>query len=180
MLKHNNRNRWLMLPLLLLMPGFLSCQGEADRPVLPDVYQWQEAFIESNKYLNILEEEAIDDFIERFGWEMQRTGTGLRYKIDRKGEGPNVAYGDLVVVNYTVYLMTGDPVYSSANDEPLVFVAGRGGVESGLEEGIRLLNNKAMATFILPSYLAHGLPGDGHKIPRRSAIIYEIEVMGIY
>ncbi len=174
------RNRWWLVALLMLKLGFSSCQGEETRPVSPDVHQWQEAFIESNKYLNILEEEAIDDFIERFGWMMHRTGSGLRYKINREGDGPKVAYGDLVVVNYTVYLMSGDPVYSSGKDGPLAFVAGRGGVESGLEEGIRLLNNNAKATFILPSYLAHGLPGDGHKIPRRSAIIYEIEVIGVY
>jgi FKBP-type peptidyl-prolyl cis-trans isomerase len=35
------------------------------------------------------------------------------------------------------------------------------------------------ARFILPSHLAHGVPGDGVKIPRRATIIYDLELINI-
>jgi FKBP-type peptidyl-prolyl cis-trans isomerase FkpA len=56
---------------------------------------------------------------------------------------------------------------------------GRGGVESGLEEGILLLNEGGRAQFIMPPHLAHGLIGDDNQIPSRSIILYEIEVVEV-
>jgi hypothetical protein len=32
----------------------------------------------------------------------------------------------------------------------------------------------------MPYYLAHGVPGDGDKIPRRATIIYQIELIELY
>jgi FKBP-type peptidyl-prolyl cis-trans isomerase len=48
-----------------------------------------------------------------------------------------------------------------------------------LHEGIQLLHVGDKAIFILPSHLAHGLLGDEDKIPPHSAVIYDIELLGI-
>lgn len=156
-----------------------SCRQEEETRIIHSIRHLEDAFVESNIYLIALEEEAIDDFLDRYGWEMEQTGSGLRYKIHRDGEGPRAAYGNRVQIEYTVYLLTGDPVYSSKEKGPRSFIVGRGGVESGLEEGILLLNKGAKATFIMPFHLAHGVPGDGNKIPKRASIIYELEVIDL-
>ena len=60
------------------------------------------------------------------------------------------------------------------------FRIGQGGVESGLEEGVLLLLHEGdKATFIMPPHLAHGLPGDGNRIPARSIIVYEVELVKV-
>lgn len=169
-----------LLPFSLLMAFIVlpACENNNEDEPLPDAGRLEEAFATSNRRLIEAEEEAINDFVDRYGWEMQETGSGLRYRITSSGNGPRAAKGQTAVVDYTIYLLTGDPVYSAEEEgEPLVFTIGRGGIVSGLEEGILLLHEGDQAVFIMPSHLAHGVPGDGISIPRRATIIYEIELL---
>lgn len=166
-----------LVSICVLLSG---CTGQEEERMLPDHSFVHEAFVESNIYLIDIEDEAIDDFVERYGWEMHKSGSGLRYKIERTGHGARASYGDRAEIWYAVYLITGDPVYSSEDLGTKVFTVGRGGVESGLEEGILLMREGDQATFILPSHLAHGVPGDGVKIPRRASLIYKIELIKLF
>ncbi len=167
---------WLILIGCL---SFQGCQQEAMESPLPEPAEIHEALARSNISLIKLEEESIDGLVERLGYTMHKTGSGLRYKILEPGEGPRVGYGQRVSILYTMYLITGDPVYSSDESGPLSFTVGRGGVEGGLEEGVRLLNKGARALMIMPSHLAHGVPGDGLHIPKRATIIYALELTEI-
>jgi len=72
------------------------------------------------------ESEQIDDFIARHNWQMTETATGIRYMVYKKGIGPKGQKGKKVILNYTLTLLTGDPVYSSSTEGPMQFVAGRG------------------------------------------------------
>lgn len=167
--------------LAMVIAFFGSCSGDkvADQRMPLGVKEFEEALIESNKYLIELEEEAIDDFIERFGWTMQRTGSGLRYSIHEEGDGMKASYGDIAVIEYSIYLITGELVYSSGDNGFKSFTVGRGGVESGLEEGILMMRKGGKSTFIMPSHLAHGVPGDGKKIPKRASIIYKVHLVNL-
>lgn len=173
LLLHVSRTVWLTVIVLL----FAFCGSDENQISQPVIFDMGEVFVESNKYLIKLEEEAIDDFIERYGWEMNKTGTGLRYMIHDEGKGKFASYGDRAIINYNIYLITGDLVYSSDHFGPKSFTVGRGGVQSGLEEGILLMREGAKATMIMPFYLAYGVPGDGNKIPGRASIVYQIELV---
>ncbi len=168
-----------ILPFFLLLILLPACRQEAGEKVLPDAREVREAFVLSNKHLLALEEEAIEDFIDRYGWKMETSGSGLRYKIHDEGVGEKVSYGQHVALDYTIYLLTGDPVYTSENKGPLTFTVGRGGVERGLEEGILMLAEGGKAVFIMPHHMAYGVPGDGKQIPKRATIIYEVELLTI-
>ncbi|TVR43366.1 MAG: peptidylprolyl isomerase [Bacteroidia bacterium] len=172
-------NRWFLMLLATAMLPY-ACKTEPESISLPDAAEIQEAFMESNMYLLALEEEAINDFIDRYGWNMTETGSGLRYKITHEGSGEKPVFGDFVDIAYTIYLITGDPVYSSGSHGLKTFTVGRGGVERGLEEAILKLNEGSRAILIMPHHLAHGVPGDGKMIPKRATIIYEIELMNVY
>jgi len=50
-------------------------------------------------------------------------------------------------------------------------------IESGLHEGLKLMHAGEKAIFILPSHLAHGITGDNDKIPPKSPVYFEIEVV---
>ncbi|MFP4468622.1 MAG: FKBP-type peptidyl-prolyl cis-trans isomerase [Bacteroidales bacterium] len=170
--------RLFSLPLLMAFIVLPACETDKEDEPFPHAGRLEQAFTTSNRRLIEAEEDAINDFVDRYGWEMQETGSGLRYRITSSGNGPGAAKNQTAVVDYTVYLITGDPVYSTEDEgEPLVFTIGRGGVVSGLEEGILLLDEGDQAVFIMPSHLAHGVPGDGRSIPRRATIIYEIELL---
>jgi FKBP-type peptidyl-prolyl cis-trans isomerase len=80
-------------------------------------------------------------------------------------------------LKFSVSLLDGTLCYSSDSSGLESFIIDHDQVESGLHEGIKLLHEGDKAKFILPSHLAHGLIGDKDKIPRRSPIVYDIELI---
>lgn len=159
----------------------VSCQNPDSKSRQPVANQAKvkESLIKANRYLIRSEEEDISDFLRRYGWNMEKSGTGLRYYIDSTGAGEKARYGQLVSLKYQVMLLSGDIIYDSDQLGLKHFIVGRGGVETGLEEGILLLRKGDRAKFVLPSHLAFGLLGDSEKIPPRTPIIYLIEVIDI-
>jgi FKBP-type peptidyl-prolyl cis-trans isomerase len=169
--------------MMLVMAGilFFSC-GESRHPhqdpkLDPGLYQ--EPLIKANKQVARNEDDLINDFIARYGWQMVKTGTGLRYMIYYNGSGVRVQEGDAVKINYSVMLLNGDSIYTSHKEGPMEFVIGVHKVESGLEEGILLLHRGDKAKFILPSHLAFGLLGDLNKIPQKATLVYDVEILEI-
>ncbi len=108
---------------------------------------------------------------------LKESETGLWFKIDKTGHGKTASDGWQITLKYKVSLLDGTLCYSSDLQGPKKFTVGKGGVESGLEEGVKMLREGDRALFVLPPHLADGLPGDGNKIPARSIIVYEVEVL---
>jgi FKBP-type peptidyl-prolyl cis-trans isomerase FkpA len=139
-----------------------------------------ESLFDANKAAVKTEDQHIRDYLNRYRWDVTETGTGLRYLIYKNGSGKKAVTGSKVTCQYTVSLLNGTTIYSSDESGPLEFTVGRGGVESGLEEGILLLREGDHAKFVLPSHLAHGLTGDQDKIPPKTTIIYDIVLTKVY
>ena len=167
--------KYLMCSVLVIT---LSCSQEKQRQKSPGTKkEVKKSLLEANKKVVKTEEQHIRDFLNRYSWEMEETGSGLRYMIYEKGAGKAIERGDIVELNYEVLLITGDKVYSSDESGPMEFVVGKAEVISGLEEGILLLHVGDKAKFIIPSHLAYGLLGDEDKIPNKSTLIYDVEVI---
>ena len=132
-----------------------------------------------NKYLIRTEYEDIENYMRRHSLKMEETGSGLRYLIYKKGDGEKAEKGKVVVLDYTLSLITGDVIYSSDKDGKKVFKIGQGDVESGLEEAIHFMHVGDKAKLILPAHLAYGLLGDNNKIPSRSILVYDTELIEI-
>lgn len=139
--------------------------------------QLKESLFEANKKAVKTEDQQIEDFIRRHNWEMKKTGTGLRYRIYEKGIGKQAREGKIAVIDYEVSLLNGDVIYSAAQSGPKEFMIGRGGVESGLEEGILLLQVGDRAKFIIPSHLGYGLSGDENKITGKATLVYDLKLL---
>ncbi|MFZ4523570.1 MAG: FKBP-type peptidyl-prolyl cis-trans isomerase [Bacteroidales bacterium] len=123
--------------------------------------------------------QEIEDFIIRYHWNMIRTETGLRYMIYKKGTGPVPGEGDNATIKFSIHLLTGDLVYSSNSNSPMVVRIGTGKVVNGLEEGIRLMKSGDHAKLIVPSHLAFGLLGDKQGVPARAALVYDVELCAV-
>lgn len=131
----------------------------------------------ANKYLVKAEEQNIRDYITRYNYDMNETGSGLFYQIYKSSDGEQADKGKIAQLNFTVSLLNGKKVYSSDKEGIKEFLIGKGGVESGLEEGILLMKTGEKARFIIPSHLAYGLLGDLDKIPEKATIIYDVELV---
>lgn len=166
-----------IVSILLVMSIVIACDSKQEKP-LQNVKQDPGKSLEKvNRYLVKTEKENIANYIRRHGWEMKETGSGLSYMIYENGSGPLAEKENVAVLKYKLYLITGDLVYSSDDRGLKTFLVGKGGVESGLEEGILLMKKGDKARLVLPSHLAYGLLGDEDKIPPRTAIIYDIEIV---
>lgn len=137
----------------------------------------EEALVGANRLLLKKDKEKIMTYIDRHKLYMKESETGLWYNIEKRGHGKTASNGQQITLKYKVSLLDGTPCYSSDSLGPKQFTIGRGGVESGLEEGVLMLREGDRAMFIMPPHLASGLPGDGDKIPARSVIVYEVEVL---
>lgn len=164
----------------LLSLVFIACTSSTDnKQNTISQKQIKEPLIKANKTASEIENEQIEAYIKRRGWEVEETGTGLRYLITFKGGGKLPEVGDVAQIKYKISLINGKECYQSQEDTPEEFVVEKDNIESGLQEGIQYIPVGSKATFIIPSHLAHGLLGDLNKIPPRSTIIYEVHLVGI-
>lgn len=157
----------------------VSCADNTDNQsnTTVNIKQEKQRLEEANRYLVQQEKELINEYISKSEHEFVETGTGLRYCIVNQGDSLLVRQGDIVTMEYELRLINGELIYCSENEGLKVFKAGRGGVESGLEEAVLHLHNGDVAEVIIPSYLAHGLTGDGNRIPPRSILVYNLKII---
>lgn len=160
---------------------FFSCDNVKNKKENQhiDDKQLELSLEEMNRKMLQYESELIDNYIEKNNLKVIKTGTGLRYQIFNEGDGDLIKKGDVVTLEYELSLLSGELLYSSENDGNKVFLVSRGGVETGLEEAVLKLKNNSEAILILPSHLAHGLLGDGNKIPPKAILVYKIKVIDI-
>ena len=154
-----------------------ACRNETPEQHTFSRKELREPLMEANKHAIKTEAQHIEDFLSRYRWNMEETGSGLLYMIYKKGNGPAAVKGKMAVLEYTCSLITGDVVYSSRTDGLMTFVIGKAEVISGLEEGILLLHVGDKAKFIIPSHLAYGLVGDDKKIPGKATLIFDVTLL---
>ena len=168
---------YFILFLLLLT---VSCsQHRQNNTTKKQAKTKEDNLVEVNKYLVTKDAEAIKSFVKRRNWDMKITKTGLWFMIYEQGAGTKAEKGKVATLSYTLSLLDGTVCYNVDSLNPKRFRIGQGGVEQGLEEGILLLRKGDKARFIMPPYQAHGLLGDDNKIPARSTIVYDLQVLGI-
>jgi FKBP-type peptidyl-prolyl cis-trans isomerase len=168
---------------IFCMACLLLCQCSSDHreshPENTDIRKTQEALVGANRILVKQDREKILAYVRRNNLTMKESQTGLWYGIERYGFGRNAQENARVTLKYQVSLLDGTVCYDSDSLGLKQFVLGKGGVESGLEEGVMLLRIGDKATFIMPPHLAHGLQGDGHRIPPRSVIVYNVILLKV-
>jgi len=160
-----------------LMVTMVSCKTNPKRLTVAEEKEFRQNLVKANRGMVDLDQDRIEAYVERRGWTMQTTKTGLWYEIYHQGNGEKAAEGEIAHLNYKISLLDGTVCYSSDSTGELAFKVGQGGVEPGLEEAILLMKVGDQGRFIMPPHLAHGLIGDQKKIPARSIIVYHAELL---
>lgn len=156
----------------------VSCKGKTrSEIVVPD--RGRNDMTELNRYFVQKDREIIQNYIERKDLSMRESSTGLWYHIIKEGSGELITDNDKVTIAYECALLDGTKCYSSDVMGPKEIVPGKTDIEQGLYEGLRMLKPGAEALFIIPPFLAHGLIGDGNKIPPRAILVYDIKVLTV-
>ena len=123
-------------------------------------------------------EEFKAEMLEKYP-DAKQTSSGLMYVIEEKGEEPKPKPGDNVTVHYTGTFTNGEKFDSSRDrNSPFSFPLGKGRVIKGWEEGIQLVGKGGKIKLIIPYWLGYGEKDNG-RIPRKSTLIFDVEVIDI-
>ena len=109
---------------------------------------------------------------------IQITESGLQYEVITEGEGPKPGISDTVRVHYEGTLTDGTVFDSSySRGEPAEFSLM--GVIPGWTEGVQLMSVGSKYRLYIPSDLGYGLDGAPPQIPPYSALVFDVELLGI-
>jgi FKBP-type peptidyl-prolyl cis-trans isomerase len=111
------------------------------------------------------------------------TGDGKVTKVitqEASPTAPQARYGQKVSVHYTGKLTDGTKFDSSVDrGTPFEFTIGHGVIE-GWSKGVATMKLGEKATFTIGHEYAYGERGFPPRIPARSTLIFEIELLKIY
>ncbi|MGB5608379.1 peptidylprolyl isomerase [Eudoraea sp.] len=142
-----------------------------------------EAFksFESSRELRLQKEKnKAEAELDKVASGFDKTNSGLRYKILKKGDGNKATKGNTVSVHYEGSLTNGQVFDSSyQRNQPIDFQLGIGQVIPGWDEGISLLKVGDKARFVIPSELGYGSAGAGGVIPPNATLVFDVELMEV-
>ncbi len=104
---------------------------------------------------------------------VQKTASGLLYKVIKAGKGETIKPSDRVEVKY-VGKFINDSIFDS-NDNTR-FGANQG--IAGWNEGMQLMAPGAKYELYIPADLAYGVRGNS-RIPSNSTLVFEVEILGL-
>ncbi len=171
---------YYFISIAAFLMTLLSCTGNNGDENNQTKKLNEEELIKANKYLIKRDAEVIKNYIDRRNWDMKETETGLWYMVYEKHDGTKIEKGDQVVFNYEVSLLDGTKLYDSERIGAKKVNLGHEQLETGLEQGLTMLHEGEKGRFIIPPHLGHGLIGDQNKIPGRSVILYQVEILEVH
>lgn len=124
------------------------------------------------------EKEKMDKVLNETYGSAKTTASGLRYIIEKEGEGESPKATSQVTVHYTGYLLNGNKFDSSVDrGQPAVF--GLNQVIPGWTEGLQLLKPGGKAKLIIPANLGYGASGYPPVIPPNSWLVFDVELIKV-
>jgi FKBP-type peptidyl-prolyl cis-trans isomerase len=108
------------------------------------------------------------------------TPSGLRYRDELVGGGPEARAGQHVSVHYTGTLESGSKFDSSRDrGKPFEFVLGAGSVIQGWDEGLVGMKVGGRRTLVIPAALGYGARGFPPVIPANATLVFDVELMAV-
>jgi len=139
-----------------------------------DMEQKQKAAGEKNKAdgAKFLEENKKKEGVKT-------TASGLQYKVEKEGTGPQPKATDMVTVNYRGTLIDGKTEFDSSykRGQPATFPLN--GVIKGWTEGLLLMKVGSRSQFVVPSNLAYGERSVGPDIAANATLIFDVELLEV-
>jgi FKBP-type peptidyl-prolyl cis-trans isomerase len=104
--------------------------------------------------------------------------SGLQYEVLREGKGRVATTEDFVTCHYRGTLVDGT-VFDDTTERGTPRSFQVTGVIDGFEEGLLRMPAGSRWKLYVPSELAYGAYGAGHKIPPNSALIFDVELLEV-
>jgi len=171
-----------LITILVLILGVMGCKSpEARRPVTQNSGSFINESIQRNKKLVAKEEAIILKIMERDSTqEYIASSNGFWYYYNKKStDSLNInmpEYGDVVRFDYNIKDLNGNYIYDVGEIPTKRYAMDRENLFGGLREGLKLMKEGEIVTFIFPSHKAFGYYGDKDRIGTNIPIITEVSL----
>lgn len=171
--------------LIIMLVGISGCKSpEARRPVSQTSGTFINESIERNRVLVAREEAEILEIIEKDTLnDYIASKSGFWYYYNKKSNDPaNVEspeFGDIVTFDYSIKDLHGNEIYAEGELPTREYAMDKEELFGGLREGLQLMKESEVVTFIFPSHKAFGYYGDKKKIGTNVPIITKVTLHSI-
>ena len=163
---------------------FMSCSvPQARRPINPKpsttIFQDN---IATTKKLFQLEEARILKFIKNdslVAYETSPNGYWYRYIHKIEGASAKPKAGDILELSYDIRDLNDVILYSEETLGVKNYMVDKEDFISGIQKGIKLMKVGETIIFVIPSYNAFGISGDGNKIGMNKTIKSKVTLLKI-
>ena len=165
---------------LIMLFLISSCKpSESRRPISNNSGTFIDASIDRNKQLNKIEYNEIETLLQTSKKTVLNSNFGFWYYYNNKLETPakTPKFGDLVYFNYNVKNLKNELIYSKEELAVQNYHIDQQDLFSGLREGLKLMKEGEIITFIFPSQKAYGYYGDNDQIGRNVPLICEVSLL---
>lgn len=137
--------------------------------------------IKINKALNGLQELKIQKYINQDSLQVYKNSTyGFYYaKIKSSIENSKVKTGDTIQFVRSTFKLDGTIIAYLSTNNAETYIVDKMPLIKGLQQGVKLMREKEEFKFIFPSFVAHGIKGDGKSIQPNEPIIVNIKLLKI-
>ena len=171
--------------LILISAAICGCKSpEARRPVSQSSGSFINESIERNRELVAREEAEILELIEKDSTEEYiASSNGFWYFYNSRStdslntETPD--FGDVVRFDYSIKDLDGNVIYAEGEIPTKRYAIDKEELFGGLREGLKLMKEGEVVTFVFPSHKAFGYYGDKGKIGTNIPIITKVKLHSI-
>ena len=169
--------------ILLLLFLVTSCfNSKARKPISKSSNDFIEESIARNKKLYASEEKAIKQLIKNDSLHTYYSSpNGFWYyfinKVKTDTDKPK--FGNEVTFDYEIKNLNGSLIYSKEELGLQNYLVDQQDLIQGLQEGIKILKEGEIVSFLFPSYKAFGYYGDKNRIDVNQPIIINVHLIKI-
>lgn len=122
---------------------------------------------------------AMEELIEKRYPGTEKTASGLRYLVKKKGLGDPPSAGKQIIAHYSGKLLENNRQFDSSYDrgEPIRFRVGTGQVIQGWDEALLAMKKGERRILIVPPELAYGSRGAADVIPPDAWLVFDVELI---
>ncbi|GAB5560170.1 MAG: hypothetical protein SynsKO_18170 [Synoicihabitans sp.] len=112
---------------------------------------------------------------------VQITNTGLRYVVNEEGDGQTIPErGQVVAITYRGSFLDGTYLDDSfKHGDTYKFPVGKAQVVPGLDEAVLGMSEGEKRTLIIPYWLGYGENGVKGKIPEKTTLVFEVQLVDV-
>lgn len=167
----------LIIPILIVF--FLSCDNPTPRkPVVRKSSTFLKQSIQRNKVINKQEEDAFLQLIanDTSNQYISSSSGFWYYYISRDSTSNKLpGTGDEVFYSYEIKDINGDVLYTIEELGERSYLVDKQELITGLQDGLKLMKEGEIVTFLFPSHKAYGYSGY-KKIGTNQPLIYTVTV----